>query len=641
MAPLPYHAKGVETTVPSPRRRFQPPRDAWVTLPLLVAMLALVMVHAVLARQALRAQLAEANRESASALAAALARQGASVAAWQPLATAHFTAGRTRLLRLEPADGTAAVEMQAPPRAMAAPDWFVMLLPVPSQPGRAPVIDDARRTVGTVQLTGDVAVAQDALWLAAVEGLAAALVAWVLAALAMLGWRRVPAEALAVAEAADSTLDDALASVPAVPVEQAALAEQVALLQRQAQQDPVTGLPLRRHFNYHLQQRLGDAAGGGVALLLVRVLHLAALNTRLGHDATDQWLRAVADVLLTYVERVPGTFAGRLNGSDFALCLPVTGVAQETAESLRAALAAAPALRTGSAEVAVGGVDGLRDTTASLALAAADGALARAEDGADLDGLPVVEQHRPSPDTPSGERAWREQIAMALEEGRVELEGEPVRDRDGRERHLGVRLRLPPVPGVVSQPAERWLAQARRSHLMPQVDLAALDLALAAVADDGRPRAVAVSPASLNTPGFIGDVGARLGARPASARRLVLECSEGLHAGAGVATLVAAAAAWRPLGVRLGVDYTSAVASQFAALRAAGIGHVRVDARHLQGVAGEAAVQGYAQSLVALVHGQGLELLAAGIADEADLRALWQLGFDAASGAAVRAPVPA
>lgn len=634
-AVLPYHAKGVETPVPSFRRRFQPPRDAWVTLPLLAALLALVAVHAVLARQALRGQLAEANRQSAAALAASLGREGSDMAAWQALATAHFTAGRTRLLRLEPADGIAAVEMQAPPRGMAAPDWFVTLLPVPSEPGRASVVDDSQRNRGAVQVTADAALAQDALWLATVEGLAAALLAWVLAALAMLGWRRVPVEV------SDSTLDDAPSSVPAVPVEQASLAEQVALLQRQAQQDPVTGLPLRRHFNHQLQQRLGDAAGSGVALLLVRVLHLAALNTRLGHDATDQWLRAVADVLQTYVERVPGTFAGRLNGSDFALCLPVTGVAQETAESLRAALAAAPALRTGSAEVAVGGVDGLRDTTASLALAAADGALARAEDGADLDGLPVVEQHRPGPDAPSGESAWREQIAAALEEGRVELEAEPVRDRDGRERHLGVRLRMPAITGEASQPAERWLAQARRSHLMPQVDLAALDLALAAVADDGRTRALTVSPASLSTPGFIGDVGARLGARPSSARRLVLECSEGLHAGAGVATLVAAAAAWRPLGVRLGVEYSSAVAPQFAALRAAGIGHVKVDARHLQGVAGEAAVQGYAQSLVALVQGQGLVLVAAGIADEADLHALWQLGFDAASGAAVKAPVPA
>lgn len=621
--------------MPAPRRPTLHPRQAWVTMPLLLALLALVVVHALLARQALRSQLAAANREAAAVLASSLSHQGNSVTAWQPMAAAQFAAGRTRLLRLEPADGTRAVEMQAPPRAMAAPDWFVLLLPVVAAPGSAPVLDEAGRTLGTVQISGDVAGAQDALWLAAVEALAAALLAWLAAAAVMLAWRRAPPD-----DAEDSQVDDALLSLPAVPVDQAALAEQVAWLQQQAQLDPVTGLPLRRHFNYQLQQKLGDA-GGGAALLLVRVLHLAALNTRLGHDATDQWLRAVADVLQTYVERVPGTFAGRLNGSDFALCLPVTGVAQETAESLRAALAAAPALRTGAAEVAVGGVDGLRDTTASQALAAADGALARAEEAADLDGLPVVEQHRPSAEPPAGERAWREQIAGALDEGRVALEAEPVLGRDGHERHLACRLRLPPVSGAAPQSAERWLAQARRSHLMPQVDLAALDLALAAVAEDGRARAVTVSPASLSTPGFIGDVGARLAARPASTRRLALECAEGLHAGSGVATFLAAAAAWRALGVRLGVEYASAIAPQIAALRGAGVGYVKVDARHLQGVASEAAVQGYAASLAALVHGQGLELVAAGMADEADLQALWALGFDAASGAAVRAAVAA
>ena len=73
----------------------------------------------------------------------------------------------------------------------------------------------------------------------------------------------------------------------------------------------------------------------------------------------------------------------------------------------------------------------------------------------------------------------------------------------------------------------------------------------------------------------------------------------------------------------------------------AGVQYVKVDARHLQGVATEAALQGYAQSLVTLLHGLGLKVQAAGIADPLDLQQLWKLGFDAASGPALQTPVAA
>lgn len=601
-------------------------RSTW---PLLLALALLVAAHALATRKALRSQLEEGNREAAAALASSLARQGGSVASWQAVAAAHFAAGRTRLLRLQAPGGQVPLEMQAPPRAMAAPDWFVAWLPVDADPGQASVSPAG----GVVQVSADTAAAQDALWLSFVEASAAALLGWLMATAAAHWWRQRGAR-----EAPPPAEPMPTRSVFDAQALQDAQAEQVAALQRQAQTDAVTGLPLRRHFLAQLQQRLAEPGGPGLALLLVRVLHLEALNLRLGHDATDQWLGAVADVLMTYVERVPGTFAGRLNGTDFALCLPVPGVALETAQSLRTALAAAPALRTGSAEIAVGGVDALQDTSASLALAAADAALARAEDGADSGTALVVEAHVPSAESAVGERAWREQIGAALAEGRTALAASPLRDRSGHEMHLDCALQVQLSPAAPYQGAERWLALARRSRLMPQVDLASVELALAAIAADGRPRAVRVSPVSLSATGFIADLASRLAEAPLAARLLFVECGDGLQPGsAGSSALGAAVAAWRPLGTRVGVEYAGSAAPHLPSLKKAGVEYVKVDARHLQGVASEAAVQGFAQSLVALAHGLKLRLLAAGVADAADLDALWALGFDGAGGPAVEA----
>jgi len=410
----------------------------------------------------------------------------------------------------------------------------------------------------------------------------------------------------------------------------AAQAEQVALLQSQAQQDPVTGLPLRRHFVTRLQDQLGAAAGPGAALVLVRVVHLEALNDRLGREATDRVLRSVADVLQTYVERVPGALAGRLNGSDFGLCLPVHGLAAETAESIHGALAGAPVLRAGGCEVVVGAADGLIGIAAGAALAEADAALARAEVGNGL----AVEGRAGLAADPAGARAWREQISAALAAGRARLGEYPVLTHAGGLVHLECPLRLQIDAEGEFLPAAHWLALARRSRLMPEVDRAALELALQATARDGRPRAVHVAVASLAAPGFADEVARCLRAQPEAARRLSLEWPEPVRP-VDARAWAATAALWRSTGVRLGVQHAGAQPQQLPRLQGVGIDYVKVDTRHLRGLGTEASVQAHAQSLLALIHGLGLVALAEGVDDAADLAALWALGFDGATGPAV------
>ena len=431
-------------------------------------------------------------------------------------------------------------------------------------------------------------------------------------------------------------------------------AEQVQQLQRQVQMDAVTGLPSRRHFLGLLQQRLDAAAGPGAALLLLRVQQLDGLNQRLGFEATDQLLAALGQVLQTYVDRVPGTCAGRLNGGDFALCLPVAGVARETAASLHAALAASPILRNGRADVAVGGVDGVHLRLPHAVLAAADGALAQAEARGAGGHEPIVVQAMQAASTGAdagagdatggvgepGERGWRVQIAAALDEGRVQLQAAPVVDAQGQQLHLQCRLLVQRQAGGAFQPAEGWFALARRSRLLPHVDLRTVELALQAIARDGQARAVPASAPSLLAPGFITDVATRLAAAPAEASLLTVECTDSLRAATAIAALTAAAQAWRAWGVRVGVGSMDELAQHLPALKAAGVRHVTLDARALAGLAQDAALRGYVHGLVGLVHGVGMTVLADSVNDAAEAQVLWGLGVDAASGAALRPVAP-
>ncbi len=466
-------------------------------------------------------------------------------------------------------------------------------------------------------------------------------------------------------------------------------ATQLAELQQEALHDAVTGLLQRRHFLARLSAlraaaapsepaarllaavpfstatadstHITDAADGsknaaaapqggpeagsgpGLALLLLRVQDLDALNLRLGRAAADRLLSTIAHALEPYVERVEGSFAGRLNGADFALCLPVAGVAEETARSLHEALAAAPALTSAGAAVAVGAVDVLPNLGSSDALAQADEALARAEHGpgwfvAALGGTGTAVDAGGQVGGPVslGSQVWRSQIAQALVENRVELAEFVVLDRHHQVLHLECPLRVQLVPGQPHQSAVRWLALARRSRLMPQVDLKALQLALAAIEADQQARAVHVSWPSLAAPGFAAEVTRRLRSTPAAARRLSIEWGQSARPHDWV-SLAMATQGWRDLGVQVGAKHALAQPQQLVGLQDLGIDHVKVDPQHLLGVASDDGVRTYVQALVRLIHGLGALAYAGGVSDEQDLLALWACGFDAATGPAATA----
>lgn len=625
-----------------------------IAVVLLLALAGSLSIHSLAARQALLTQLALRNADAAAALAAQWALSTAGPGELSAAAAAQWGSGRFERLLLSTPDRQVLLDLHQAQAQADVPAWFAQALPLAAEEGRA-VVGPRSAPRAMLQVQTDTGWARAALWqacfrtallLVALGALGAGLLAW-----AWRSWRRPlqaavdQAQALAdgrFVQAAEPDLAELLpltrsmnATVLRLREVFAAQAEQVALLQRQAQLDLVTGLPLRQHFLGRLQQRLADPGGPSVALLLVRVLHLESLNPRLGHEATDRLLGAIADVLMTYVERVPGTFAGRLNGSDFALCLPVSGVAQETADSLRAALAAVPALRSGGAEAVIGGVDDLRASGSGPALAAADAALARAEAGSGV----AIERQDDRAGDGGGSRAWRDQIASALAEGRVRLAECEVVDRAGSLLHLECPLRVQLQRGGDYVAAERWLALARRSRLLPQVDVKAVELALAAIAEDGRPRAVHASVISVETAGFVTEVAERLRAAPGAAARLTIEVVEGARQ-AVLAPLAAAAAAWRQAGARLAVEHAGSAPQHLPEMGEAGIAYVKVNARHLRGVGSDAAVRGYAQSLVALIHGLGARAIAERLDRAEDLATVWSLGFDGAGGAAPAASQP-
>jgi diguanylate cyclase (GGDEF)-like protein len=112
--------------------------------------------------------------------------------------------------------------------------------------------------------------------------------------------------------------------------------------ERQSLQDPLTGLPNRKHLVQSVRSRIEAARGtdANVGLFLLDLDRFKEINDTLGHQAGDALLRLVGQRLAAVVR--PADVVARLGGDEFAVVVTDVGHVEhsvEIAERVRGALA--------------------------------------------------------------------------------------------------------------------------------------------------------------------------------------------------------------------------------------------------------------------------------------------------------------
>jgi len=625
-------------------------RQIWLLMlsTVLLAYAGSVTVAVGSARQYLETQLRLKNADNATSLALALSQQKGDRELMALLMSAQYDTGYYSRIKFTAADGTVPFVREGRATGLKAPAWFVELVPIEAEPGVAQV-SDGWRALGKVEVVSHTFFAYDELWAGTLRTAAAlAVVGLIAGALGGVLVRRIrkPLESTVDQAQALETGEFRIVPEPRVPELQRltramntmvsrlrvtfqAQAEQLDNLHRQANHDRLTGLSNRAHFlgqlGAALQGEDGTAEGG---LVLLRVLDLAGINRSLGHSGADRVIVTIAQALKPYAERAKGCFLGRLNGSDFALCLPVPGMARETAQALSDALGMVlPNL--GGAGICVGAIELRRDMTAGQVMSAADAALARAEARG-----PFSVELSSEPDhgvAMMGEGAWRQRIREALVQGRVHLVSYPVVNARREIIHLECPLRLQLDEQGDFEPAARWLPLAMRSRLTVDIDERALALALAESSADGQPRCVNLSPASLADSGFASRLRGLLWDSPRVARLLWLEVAESAAVD-HFELLQELSRQLRPTGVRLGLEHAGERLGAIPRLFEAGLDYVKLDAAMVAGAGHDEHRAAFVRGTVTLLHGLSLQVYAEGVADAADAKVLWDCGIDGLTG---------
>ncbi len=602
-------------------------------------------------RRYLAAQLTMKNNDMAQSLGLSLSQQHGDPTAMELLLTSQFDTGFYEQMRLVAPDGKVLIDRKAPLQKSNAPAWFVGWMGLAPDVGIA-LVSDGWKQIGRLEVRSQSSFTVDQLWRSTL------LAAWLLAFLALMagavaryGLARIKAPLSATVQQAMALTERRFVTVaePHVPelrevtramnlmVDRLRLmfdeqAGQVEVLRRQAHCDDLTGVFNRPHFLGRLKGLLSaeDGSASGV-LVLVRVCDLQGINRTLGRAEADVLLREAAAAIEDSGRRSVRHEIGRLNGSDFALVLPDVQSLRESAVDVAAKLRTLFRTHEGNAFAVVGAVRWWHGASVSSLLAAADQALARAE----ARGAFAVDLDDAGDGLVLGEDAWRVRLEQALEQQWVELAKFAMVDVQGDVIHFECPLRLrlesdgPPVP------AAQWLPMARRTQLTWRIDLLAVEAALSAIAGDGLPRSVNLSPSSLADDGFLPALRQLLQQQRASAPGLWLEVAE---AGAmrSIELVRALVDQAHAVGAKVGLEHAGEQVTQSGRLLEAGLDFVKLDASLVDGIAESTARRQHIASMLLMLHGIGLAVYAEGVNDEADAQALWDCGIDGVTGPVVK-----
>jgi diguanylate cyclase (GGDEF)-like protein len=412
-------------------------------------------------------------------------------------------------------------------------------------------------------------------------------------------------------------------------------AKRLESVRREANYDALTGLPNRSFFMTQLREALHTEETAFGACMFLRIAHLADVNKKHGRVVTDEIIRRIARHIHAYSEKMDDSLACRLNGSDFALLIS-SDDPQSVAQSLMADVVRDIAEYCENGFCAsIGMASYHKGIALPTLLGQIDMALADAE--AQANNSVRMADSTDTFNTPKTMEGWSQLVRSAIADQRMYLLSFPVGAFAGGLLHREGPMRIRESDESPWIPAGKFLPFAERLGLTDALDLAAVRMGLQTIEQqpDHVGYAVNLSPSSLKVSTFLPALKKLVQAHPQSSRKLWLELPE-----AGVLKQFdefrELCLALKETGVRLGIEHFGRQFDHIGLLHDLGLDYVKVDASFVRDVDKNLGNQSFLKGLVVISHGIGMLVIAEGVLTADEMAMLQALGFDGATGPAVK-----
>jgi EAL domain-containing protein (putative c-di-GMP-specific phosphodiesterase class I)/GGDEF domain-containing protein len=633
-------------------------RQLWLAIIVstLIALIGSLLASTIAARTYLEDQLSLKNADNATALALTLSQQQPDEILVELAVSALFDSGHYASIEVVDPQGAPIISRRADTAETGAPAWFMDLLPIEAAPGEAQ-LSGGWIQFGTVILQSTSQFAYEALWSSVLRMLGAALLAGL--AGGMLGsliLNRLKSPLDAVVNQAQAITEKQFVSikVPAVP-ELRKLSEamngmaeklreifdeharKLEKVRADANTDSLTMLPNRGNFIGELRSMLEEENSEGCSVIILHISELAELNLKLGRATTDGLIIKLGETLEKVAARQLNSLSARLNGSDFAILMPVTADPEPLASDLLRAVNQdlhAYGASYSSASVSAGTFK--VGTEVSTVLARLDAALAASQARADNRVEMVSAVHV---ELPVSADDWLSKINAALDLHFVKLAMFPVVNMQGKVLHMEANLRIKPPTSEDWLVAGQFFPMAERLGVSGRLDIEAMKHALEYLIHDKSTNDVAInlSGASLGRSEFLSELEKIAEGYKDCLPRLWIEVSEegAMNYFQEFRHLVQL---MKGYGCKVGIEHFGRQLSQIGRLHGLGVHYLKVDPRFIHNLDQNLGNLTFLHGLARIAHDIGAMVIAEGVSRFLEVQALESLGFDGVTGHAIVVP---
>jgi EAL domain-containing protein (putative c-di-GMP-specific phosphodiesterase class I)/GGDEF domain-containing protein len=599
-------------------------------------------------------QLTDKNIDHATSLALTISQMEKDIVNLELLLSAQFDSGHYQLIQLSDPGGNIIVERKKESSAVAAPDWFVNLIAMETEPGLAQ-IQDGWSQYGRIKVLSDARFAYEDLWEGSKSMLLFSLVIALFSALlGSLLLRNLlkpldsvvkQAEAISQrrfitnSEPKTAEFKAVVSAMNRMTLRIRSMLEEESMrlerLRQSANFDSISMLMNRQYFFSRVDALVTQQEDFTHGVLIIAHLHdLALMDKTLGHEETNTLLRRLGQSLTSLTDGDANLMAGRLSGADFAVFSSVPADGFTLASNIQGILLKSAGLQMSGARLPTIVGKLTKQNTAENLYQLMNSVLADISNESQ-DIIHVIGQADMQNLQDDDEREWSKLLSNALKARKLKLAHYPVVAPDGKVIHQESPVRMQLREDNIWSPASEFISWANRLNLVAKIDIMVVEKALEELSLGAKDIGLNVSSRAICDPSFIKHVARLIEENPDVAKHLWLEVPE-RGAFEQLEEFREFCRILKPLGCKIGIEHVGAYVSRLGELHDLGLDYIKIDVSVVHGIDHNIGNQVFFRGLCLIAHAIGLMTIAEGVQTEAEMRILPELGADAMTGPAIK-----
>lgn len=612
-------------------------------------------VSTIVSKQYFERQLQAKNDDNATTLALSMTQLEKDPVTVDLLISAQFDAGHYAYIILSDPNGKVITERAHPSSKTKAPAWFVQFIPLELKPGVAD-IQDGWSQYGTLRVMSDTNVAYDRLWdytlLSAIWIMVLGLVACFAGCLALerilQPLNDVVHQAQSIGENRFITVNvpktiefravvnamNALSNrVKKTLSEETARLEQLRL---ESNFDPVTSLMNRDYFinTVHVSISRTEYFHEGV-LAVSRFANLAMVDQTLGYRETNLLLKRIGETLAQIARQYAGAYAGRLNGTDFAIFSNSPVDSYQLGNQIKKALESISLTQKTATPNFMTVVNRVTATDSAEKVIVMTRKAIATMDSTHHHVLHVMSSADLQPFENSQENEWLRALTSALDNKRIKLESYPAVDVQGAIIHYESPVRVQLEPNGKWLSAGEFMTWATQFNLMARLDELVLETAVDAIKNGAAPIGLNISGSAMCSPAYLSKIVSTISTLPNIAEKLYFEIPE-LDAFNHLSEFRYFCSQVRVLGCKIGIEHVGSRISSLGELHDLGLHYIKIDASVIRGIDQSESNKTLLRGLCMIAHSIGVLAIAEGVHTEAEIETLKHIGIDGMTGPGIK-----